>query len=475
MDKKSLINIVYRDRKRIIPIIGDDAFVCNWVDTNEKQRTGSLMEYVYSKLGINLELTGSYYNQRKKVRKLEYQGTIENGLVEKEIALRDEIKDFLVNGNFEVIITTDCFGILKEALGATYNSECFQPIFDKDKSAEDDYLRLPVIYQIFGNYEKKWVYEETDFLWFLHFLHLEGAEKGQGASALSKYISGKKDINHLLMPIGCDYLPNWVFRFLWYPISPLALSKSQDSTSSSNGGIWLSDILDDSFENFLFSEKFHYLNKDEAKDKYFKEILKGVSEKIIKSRDTDIEKMLVNKNVKKPWDVFLSYSREKKNTPSREDDNIPEEVRRLYNYLTNEFHLNVWFDNRNIHAGENYWNAIKYGIKNSKCYMAAITTIYCKKLTDHEFRDEMGNIEVYGVASEFELISEECKNNGKILIPVVIKNAAIYESKNLWEYDNIHKVEKLNSLFLEKEACIFDKDKGFNKDKEGLFGKDECL
>ena len=452
---------IYDARKRIIPIIGDEAFVCQWQDYNGEKKEGSLQEYVYSKLHKKVKKIGNYYNRRGMDRK-DFDYEITHGISKNEISLRSEIKKFLEAGNFEVIISTDCFGILKKELGNNYFLTSFQPPakYEKSKGEESDFLQRPSIYQIFGNHEGQWVFNEQDFLRFLHHLHLSGAETGKGPSSLIKYLKEnceEKKLNHLLIPLGCDYLPDWIFRFLWYPISPSVATLG--GQQHLDGGIWLSETSNDAFKNFLKDESFYYWDIKHS----VTEILNRVTKKIEDSLINDINKLGVVFNKEKEWDIFLSYAKEKGETPP--------EVKKLYDCLTNKLGKRVWLDNRDIKAGENYWHAIKYGILYSNCFMYAITTTYLDKLKEPSRRNKDTYMERTGVSQEVNYIIDNYKKNPeKINIPVVIKGAAkigdeILDESNMGILESLHsmkgyeEVEKdTELLFKEKQICIFDKD-----------------
>ncbi len=49
------------------------------------------------------------------------------------------------------------------------------------------------------------------------------------------------------MPIGCSNLPDWLFRFLWYPLSQYE--------NSHKGGIW-PNYRDEDFYKFLRKYQF---------------------------------------------------------------------------------------------------------------------------------------------------------------------------------------------------------------------------
>ena len=67
-------------------------------------------------------------------------------------------------------------------------------------------------------------------------------------------------------------------------------------------------------------------------------------------------------------DVFISYNW-----------NIKDQVRQLYDILTNEFKYKVWLDEKKLNAGNRPLTAeLADAIKNSKVIICCITKDYCK-------------------------------------------------------------------------------------------------
>ena len=67
-------------------------------------------------------------------------------------------------------------------------------------------------------------------------------------------------------------------------------------------------------------------------------------------------------------DVFISYNW-----------NIKDQVRQLYDILTNEFKYKVWLDEKKLNAGNRPLTVeLAHAIKNSKVILSCVTKEYCK-------------------------------------------------------------------------------------------------
>jgi len=67
-------------------------------------------------------------------------------------------------------------------------------------------------------------------------------------------------------------------------------------------------------------------------------------------------------------DVFISYNHK-----------IKDQVRQLYDILTNEFKYKVWLDEKELNAGNSPLTAeLATAIKNSKVILSCVTKDYCK-------------------------------------------------------------------------------------------------
>lgn len=436
-----MISDLVKKRDRIIPIIGDNSFV-GILEEKGEDRAVPFQEYIVKTIGTELsakdrkEISKSGYGYfgmdilcEKYNNKLDLEqklsSTIEKGLQSGMIKLKDEIKDFLVAGKFDVIITTNPFHILEQQLAEKsliYNMKSFVPKAVKNESRVEEELKIPSIYQIFGTFESEHVLTEAELLYFLHSLNTNGYEKGYGASPLIKYIKEKQNDgkgNCILMPIGCDNLPDWLFRFLWYPLSPDVLfGKNQYK-----GGVWYKYSCNKSFSKFLTKSRFQTLEepldlKTENSDLFLTELSRRFREQI-----SDIQKIIESEMdvawEDNEWDIFISYA--------SEDRDI---VLKIYDSLKRHG-KKVWMDNRQVNPGEYYWQAIQYGIEHSKRCMFIISEAYLQKATRHTLYVNGRNIPS-GVFEEIKRIEQffmsKIKDNDTInaySIPVILEGTKV--------------------------------------------------
>lgn len=434
----SLVKEVLKKSDRIIPIIGDDCFVGEINGINvplqrwlAEEMLGDEVDFevkqkVYSDGYKGLDLLCEEY---KRINGSDFPDDykdavitcIDAGIDENRLSLRQDIKNFLNAGRFDVIVTTCPYHILEREIAygsKKYNVMSFAP--NSIGCRSEATLELPAIYQIFGDYGYEFVFGEVQLLEFLHYLNQSGAEKGFGASPLVKYIRDKGSDNKglaLLMPIGCSNLPDWIFRFLWYPLS-----------QSHKGGIW-PNYRDEDFYKFLrkyqfktFSAPINRLQNDNVNEDPVlnRLIFEFKNRRNYKLPGYVSTKLNVQWNDNDEWDLFISYASEDK-----------EIVQTIYNVLTEDCGRKVWMDNRGgIMPGDNYWLAIQYGIKHSNKFLFVITESYLEKAMDKNHIYPNGKIQPTGVYQEIELIKECLKERRKdgqkgYIVPLIIEGTMV--------------------------------------------------
>lgn len=475
---ENLVKEVLRKRDRIIPVVGDDAFE-GIVNVNGIEHCFPLQRWLAEKLlGDEVEevTKNKIYHEGYRGLDLMYEefkilypdesfieyresivNTIEQCIRDKELRLRKDIKEFLVAGQFEVIATTCPYHILENELKSEnykYNISSFAPIASKQRvfqtSRAEETLSLPSIYQIFGDCEGEYVSGEEDLLKFLHYLNQTNTEKGFGASQLVKYIKDKGQDNKglgLLMPIGCNNLPNWLFRFLWYPFSQDCLIGND---KLNQGGVWYEHTTDENFYKFLKKYKFRtfsgptdILKQDDSESD---PVLKRLSDELgykAENLHKFISSVLkVQSYDNGEWDIFISYA--------KEDELL---AKKAYEILTSCCNKKVWLDSRDgIKAGDDYWEAIIYGIKHSQRFIFIITNSYLDKAREKNHKDETGIIRPSGVYQEIDLIAQHLIANKKdgqrgVCLPLILNGTkATYT-----DYDGVrHENEILVNGVLEK-------------------------
>lgn len=472
-DLDALVKEVLKRRDRIIPIIGDYCFG-GYIDDGSERRLAPLQEWIAIGLlgdSVSSETLkkiahGGYggldilFDEYRLINKyhdyIEFKeaviSMVDGGINDNSVFLRNDVKQFLEAGKFEVIATTCPFHLLEKELSESnrkYNTCSFSPISSMGGSKSLMTLKLPSIYQIFGDCDGDFVFGEEDLLKFLHYLNQTDTEKGYGASPFVKYIKDKGEDNKglgLLMPIGCSNLPNWLFRFLWYPFSPERLK----GTDMIRGGVWCEYSKDEDFYRFLCKYKFKTISKskeiltnaDYGNDPVLEKLTSEFVKKESELKEFSSKNLGIQWNDRDEWDYFLSYA--------SEDVEIAE---RVYKILTNGCGKTVWMDNRGtIKPGEMYWEAIIHGIEKSDRFIFIITDSYLKKAIDKNHLYNTGEIEPTGVYKEIDLIRQSFlikrRDNKKgYYIPLVIKGTKVTYTDR---YGVLHENEILENGVLEE-------------------------
>ena len=471
---EALVKEVLKKQDRIIPIIGDDCYVGRIGNGNNQQilplqqwiaeellednSTNETKNKIYSEGYRGLDLLFEEYKRiNEDLGFVDYKDAviscIDKGVKDKRLFLRKDVKDFLSFGKFEVIATTCPYHILEKELlwgKKTYNVSSFAPISSKEGSKSEASLKLPSIYQVFGDCEGEFVAGEEDLLKFLHYLNQTDTEKGFGASQLVKYIKDKGQDNKglgLLMPIGCGNLPNWLFRFLWYPFSQDRLIGSD---KNNQGGVWHKHSTDENFYKFL--RKYRFKTFSDSTDSLKEEGMEGDPVLLrltmeFQSRVNDLQKyasseLQVQWDDNDEWDLFISYASE---------DLIF--AQKVYDILTTCCGKKVWMDNRgSIKPGDQYWDAIQHGIEHSHQFIFIISESYLSKAIDKNHIYETGEIEPTGVYQEIERIKQYFlvkRRDGQkgYSFPLIIEGTKVtYTDHN----KVLHKNEILSNGVLEK-------------------------
>lgn len=466
---------VLKRQDRIIPIVGDDCFFGKIKRQNgyisvpfQQWLAEELLENLSSDVIKNKIVSQGYYGldclfeEYKKQTEEDFcqfidsiSYLIENGVEDGRLGVRKDVESFLSAGHFEVIVTTCPYDIMFKGLKCgdkCYSISSFAPQkVTIGESKSEAVLELPAIYQLFGNSNNEFVFGEDSLLRFLHYLNQSDIERGFGASQLVKYMKDKGADNKgfpLLMPIGCSNLPNWIFRFLWYPF---CLNPEKDSNKQ--GGVWYKYSDDKSFCDFLKNYNFRTLSKatdilrvgTTTEDPVLSRLTAEFNAKEEKIKRYISQQPNIETSNNGEWDVFISYA--------GEDFDFSQKV---YDILTEECNQKVWMDKRGtgrINAGNDYWDVIQLGIEHSHKFLFVITENYLKKAKGKNHRDETtGAIGPTGVYREIELIRHHILNKRKDaeknnIIPVIVEGTKVtYTDIN----NKKHMNESLGSGMLEK-------------------------
>lgn len=348
----------------VVPILGEDVFF--FTSSGGKRLT--IHEYLlesfieeYGERHLTDEdktiiLKGSYYGLSKLERffpddfESDYRRYIRSARKRDILHIDPAIKEFLEEFRFPLIITTSPFNMLEDMIeGVKYKCRSYSP---RGVNTAPIDPAVPTVYHIFGTIGDggQWVYDEDKLLEFLHALH----NADTTSAGLKQYMDSK---NCRLMALGCN-LPDWLFRFLWFPIKSSTIDHRQKK------GYWINERQNsESFSDFLDNIKFY--SAREVKD-----ILRLAVEEL-----RQLHKESDKEEEEARYDAFLSYASEDKPL-----------AREVYNTLTSKG-LRIWFDkegNGKIAPGSNYMKRIASGVARSDYYLPLITENFITKALNPE-------------------------------------------------------------------------------------------
>lgn len=361
---RKIVDNLIEMREVVVPILGDDIFFVSQNGTDRQSLHEYLLDCFLSEYGDkgmteddkNVIIKGYYYGLSKLERffptdfETDYRCYIRNAKKNGWINIDKTILEFLEAFRFPLIITTTGFDFLEEMLSSVrYYSIAYSPNSSNSTKIESS---KPTIYHIFGTISDggQWVYDEDKLLEFLHSLH----NADTTSTSLKQYIDSK---NCRLLAIGCN-LPDWLFRFLWYPI------KSSSIDSKQKKGYWISSRENsESFNDFLENIKFYSSNE-------VNDILSLAIDELHtqESCQTNSEEVI-------RYDAFISYASEDKPV-----------AQKIFDILTRQGY-SVWFDKDGtgkIEAGSNYMRKIMSGIEHSNHYIPIITGNFINKVLNPE-------------------------------------------------------------------------------------------
>lgn len=420
---RKIIDNLIEMKDVVVPILGDDIF---YVSSNGDEQI-SIHEYLlncfaeeYGDKGMTDEdkaviIKGYYYGLSKLERffpsdfETDYRCYIRNARRNGWIKMKEPVKDFIEAFQFPLIITTTPFDFIEDLISSVkYSSWAYTP-----KGSNSDRLdsHLPIIYHIFGTISDggQWVYDEDKLLEFLHSLHnTDTTSKG-----LKQYIDSR---NCRLLAVGCN-LPDWLFRFLWYPL------KSGSTDSKQKKGYWISSReTSESFNDFLDNIKFYTAQ----------EVNNILSSAIIQLKESERSTSITNSEETIHFDGFLSYASEDKPI-----------AQKIYDLLTKKGYK-IWFDKDGtgkIEAGSNYMKRIVNGIDNATYYLPLVTGNFIKKVCNPESN----------LKKEVDLVREHYKSfitpPERYSIPILLEGSTLDNGEQITS----SLVEKMTQFFLPKQ------------------------
>lgn len=347
---------------RIVPIVCDDMF--EYVKS-EEDNPMSLKKFIsmslepddYSKLCATLN-SKFYYgiSEYEKNNDANYSSFIYNAVKEAvdngRIKLKECIREFLVKGKFPLIITTFAFPVIEECLEKELGNEVsgtVKSIYYNIDTRND----LPLVfgkrynhyvYHIFGGERHdRWVYNEQTLLQYMYALQ----NADIGAKNLASYICPTDNVTRLLLAMG-SILPDWLFRFLVYPIYKDNLNV---------GGFWISaQDTEQELKAFLLRNKYKFPESNSN--------VPNILHNAIVEREI---------NEISEHRIFVSYK--------RDDSDI--RIRRIIELL--RLYGQVWVDFEKVaDAGNPYWANIKEGIRKCDVFIPLVTDKYNEVFAQHQ-------------------------------------------------------------------------------------------
>lgn len=368
---KNISEDIKNDRHIIVPVVCDDMFVYN-----KDNKDLTIGDYLCSQInGIseeankaitqNLFFGISLYEHDKGDRpnaNIIYE-KIKSGIEHEDIKLRDCVKTFLEQGDFPVIVTTIGFDIIEKALNKALNNNIYYSEWYNPNGRNDfpfiTEKQKRVVYHIFGGRDcNTWVYNEQSLLRFIHALHSGDFE----AKNLSNYLCGTgQDVVKRPLILGST-LPDWLFRFLIYPLYKDNLPNSY--------GYWMSlDDIEKGLDLFLTRNK--YIKQTNLQEDKIADILKFASP------ERNLEKCEKDKKEEPvPRKIFFSYKREKEATT--DDARLIDELHQML-----DKQVDVWRDitseDKISAAGTPYWKIIEQVVEKCDLFVTIVTRNYLEE------------------------------------------------------------------------------------------------
>lgn len=243
------------------------------------------------------------------------------------------------------------------------------------ESATD--IEHPTVYYMFGkannNRPGSFVVTDEDMLAFCKSWLTDGVRPKK----ISQVLGGK-----FLLFFGCNY-PDWLIRFIWY-----SMRESLDKS-----GMLVNETIDDNI--IEFTNRIH-VNIERNPVLVLDEI-----EERIRNRKQQDQFRRFDRPMKNT-DVFISYSRSDEHS-----------ARRLYEALIDKG-LNVWYDRKNLAAGDDWLYEIRDAITSTKFFIPLLSNSMANDIKDSRvYRKEwnMARDHVSGMSEKRRFILPICMDN----------------------------------------------------------------
>lgn len=351
--------------KKLIPIVGEEVFFVREGNVSTPLRS-YIVERFFAKFSDKKERNYSegeiegmkkdgYYgismlrNAFKDISDFEfYYSTIVNE-IKKEIYVHPTVASYIQTVRPPLILTTSPFKLLDDCF-PDYKSLWYYPA--EEANFKD--ISVPTICHIFGKAGEcnvKWVVGEEELLDFLHAWN-------NGKSLDNNFISRFQEQG--LLVLGCASFPNWIFRFLWYPLGKGCVKNERGFLLGNKTA--LKDHSEKEEEtivstNMSFAEFLKRINYEKYEDLY-------------KSLNTAIEQFKQDnrEDIQQTHDFFISYASEDRDLAIKIKDTLKRTG------------LSVWLDkDRPRDLDGRYWAGIDRAIENSRYFMPIVTRHYVER------------------------------------------------------------------------------------------------
>ena len=417
------------DRKRVVPIIGDEFFYI----LEDGKETG-IQEYLIRELGkkfgvdspdadfstisehIMLENFRNYYIHHSNSQTDIYY-EISRLLRNQDIHIHDSLKKLISIKKFPLILTTSFVPNL-ETLLAQEGIRCESIAYERSASSDIEPSMLTdgktIIYHMFGVCSKTqgtYMVTEDDLLDYIHLWHGYDTRPKH----LTRYIHDK-----FLMILGCNY-PNWLFRFFWHSLRNFSLEPPQSENLKMMQGIISTDRYQEDGELKRFLSRIH-TSVYECSKRFISDLSEKWSE------------FYENKNTNYVYDdseeveIFISYASE----------DIAA-AKKIHELLT-DLGAKAWYDKRELVGGDLYENKIDTAIMKAARFMPLISSTTITSTNPRFYRRE------WNTAHE----AAKSRFNLPYFVPIRIDDCDPYDEKLPEKFRHTHMLS-LDSDILENE------------------------
>ena len=349
---------------KLVPLLGDDVFQI--IENGHSQSIQSyVVELFFEKFSRKLAHVSEeseqmkidgYYGISKLRRALgspkdfDYQYASFVNDVKDKITLHPSVLEYIKTVRPKLIVTTSPFDIIDRILSEEYDSLWFDPENSENFRNVTNDATICHIFGQAGQCNVKWVMGEEELL---AFLHAWNNNKSLSSNFLNRFN------NQGMLVLGCDELPNWIFRFLWYPLG-------QNSNDKGKGFL----LIDKREKESEFEQGIDFINKDLSFLEFLERINYEKSENMYALLDAVVQEVKSQKRGKhnQTHDFFISYA--------SEDKELAMQIKKKLS----EYGLDVWIDKeRPKELDGQYWTGISQAIDHSRYIMPIVTRNYIER------------------------------------------------------------------------------------------------